>query len=119
SGYIFKAYGAIISWCCRKQSCVALSSTEAEFMALSDACKEAIWLRSVLGHFQVDMSQPTIIFEDNQSCLALINPEGFSNRTKHIDTRRFFVKDHINNGTIKCEYCKTEEMLADMCTKPL
>lgn len=119
SGYIFKIYGATVSWGCRKQTCVALSSTEAEFIALSDACKEAIWLRSVLSWFQMDMSKPTTMFEDNQSCLALINQEGFSNRSKHIDTRRFFVKDHIDTGTIRCKYCKTEEMLADMCTKPL
>lgn len=62
---------------------------------------------------------PTTIYEDNQSCLKLMKEEKFSNRTKHIDTKYYFVKDYIDKGLIRCEYCPTEKMIADLFTKPL
>lgn len=107
------------SWSCRKQTCVSLSSTEAEFIALSEACREAIWLRKLLEDFEQPLDEPTLINEDNQSCLALITQEGFSNRSKHIDTRHNFIRDNVQKGIITCRYCPTEEMLADICTKAL
>lgn len=119
SGFVFVYNGGIISWMCRKQSCVALSSTEAEFVALSEACQEAIWIRKVLSDFNQADDSPTLIHEDNQSCLKLISGEKLSNRTKHIDTRKHFVKDHVDGGSISCKYCPTGEMLADWLTKPL
>lgn len=119
SGYTFFYNGGLINWSCRKQSCVSLSSTEAEFIALSDACQEAIWLQRLLGDLHQNIALPTVINEDNQSCLKIVKEEKFSNRTKHIDTKLHFVKDHIDNGFIKCNYCPTEEMIADLFTKPL
>lgn len=62
---------------------------------------------------------PTVIFEDNQSCLRLIKEEKLSNRTKHIDTKVHFVKDHTEKKDITCVYCPSESMVADMMTKPL
>lgn len=59
------------------------------------------------------------MFEDNQSCLRLIKEEKFSNRTKHIDTRRNFVKDYVDKGILACEFCPSEDMVADILTKPL
>lgn len=119
SGYIFKLNGGGISWSCRKQSCVSLSSTEAELIALSEACKEAIWLRKLLEDLQIKQINPTIIYEDNQSCLRIIKDEKLSNRTKHIDTKIHFVKDYIDKNLTICEYCPSEKMVADMMTKPL
>lgn len=119
SGYVFIFNGGVISWMCRKQGCVALSSTEAEFMALSEACQEAIWLRKVLLDLNQAVDSATLIHEDNQSCLKLIMGEKLSNRTKHIDTKKHFVRDHIDKGDIECKYCPTEEMIADLFTKPL
>jgi len=69
SGYLFKFNGGTISWVCRKQSCVALSSTEAEYIALAEACQEAVWLRNLLEDFNEKQEQPTIIFEDNKAAL--------------------------------------------------
>lgn len=119
SGYIFFVFGMPVSWTCKKQSCVALSSTEAEFISLSEACKEAVWLRRLLNDFNQHLNTPTVIFEDNQSCLKLIQDEKLSNRSKHIDTKCYFVKDHVQRKDVLCEYCPTEFMLADMLTKPL
>lgn len=119
SGYVFIFNGGVISWMCRKQTCVALSSTEAEFVALSEACQEAIWIRKVLLDLNQTIDSPTLIHEDNQSCLKLISGEKLSNRTKHIDTRKHFVKNHVDSGDIECDYCPTEEMMADLLTKPL
>lgn len=119
SGFIFQMNGGSVNWSCKKQTCVSLSSTEAEFIALSEACKEALWLRELLNDMMLKQSKPTIIYEDNQSCLRMIKNEKLSNRTKHIDTKIYFVKDHIKSNHIQCIYCPTEDMLADMLTKPL
>lgn len=119
SGYVFFLHGGLVSWACRKQTCVALSSTEAEFVALSEACQEAFWLKRLLNDMQQNITTAITIYEDNQSCLNLIKEEKLSNRTKHIDTRYIFVKDYIDKGIITCEYCPTEKMLADLLTKPL
>lgn len=119
SGYIFMLFGAAISWSCKRQTCVAMSSTESEFIALSEACKEAQWLRRLLSDFQLEVVSPTIIHEDNQSCLEQIKEEKFSDRSKHVDTRVYFVKDHVDKGEVRCIYCPTEDMLGDMLTKPL
>lgn len=119
TGYLFKVNGGVVSWTSRKQNCVSLSSTEAEFIALSEACKETIWLQRILLDMQQKFETPTVIYEDNQSCLKLIQNQKLSNRTKHIDTRYHFVKDHIEKGAITCTYLETEKMLADILTKPL
>lgn len=97
TGYVFIVNGGIVSWACRKQSCVTLSSTEAEFVALSETCRETYWLRRLLHDLRQPIQTATVIFEDNQSCLKLIQEEKLSNRTKHIDTRYYFVKDMMRD----------------------
>lgn len=119
SGYVFMINGGTVSWACRKQKCVALSSTEAEFIALSEACQEAHWLKRLLSDMHRPLEKLILIYEDNQSCLKLIGDERLSNRTKHIDTRYNFVKDYIEKKIVSCTYCPTENMLADLFTKPL
>lgn len=110
TGYIFMLYNNPIIWSCKKQTCVALSSTEAEFISLSEACKEAVWIRRLLKDFNIPVNDATTIFEDNQSCLKLIHEEKFSARSKHIDIKKFFVKDYIDKGEVNCTYCPTEDM---------
>lgn len=119
SGFVFFFNGGTISWACRKQSCVALSSTEAEFISLSEACQEAQWLRKLLQDLNHNIDIPTTINEDNQSCLKIIKEEKFSNRTKHIDTKFHFVKDYVDRKIVNCVYCPTDTMIADLLTKPL
>lgn len=119
SGFIFQLFGGTISWSCKRQTCVALSSTEAEFVALSESCKEAEWLRRILIDFGHICCEATIIYEDNQSCLKMIEEEKFSNRSKHIDVKYYFVKDYVDKQLVRCVYCPTEVMVADLLTKPL
>lgn len=118
TGYVFLLNGAV-SWSCRQQDCVSLSSMEAEYVALSETCKEAVWLRRLLDDFRWKGKKKVTIYEDNQSVIKFIIDERLSNRTKHIDTRKYFVKDYVDENLIKVIYCPTEKMIADMLTKGL
>lgn len=119
SGYLFKFNGGTISWACRKQSCVALSSAEAEYIALAEICQEVVWLRSLLEDFNEKQMQPTIIYEDNQSYIKLVYKEKYSKRTKHISTKYNYVKNLSDTDITRYMYCPTEIMVADILTKPL
>lgn len=119
SGYVFLINGGVVSWVCRKQTCMALSTTETEFIALFSACQEASWLHRILHDMKHSVGEAISIYEDNRSCLKLIKEEKLSNRTKHIDTRYHFVKDFVDKGDVQCKYCPTETILADLLTKPL
>uniref|UniRef100_A0A1Y1NIJ3 Reverse transcriptase Ty1/copia-type domain-containing protein n=1 Tax=Photinus pyralis TaxID=7054 RepID=A0A1Y1NIJ3_PHOPY len=118
SGFLFKFCGGTISWACRKQTCVSLSTAEAEFVALSEASQEAIWIQRLLHDLDEDV-QNIQLNEDNQSCLKMLHTEKFSNRTKHIDTKYNFVKDLYQSGVIQFMYCPSEIMAADLLTKPV
>lgn len=119
SGQIFMLNGGIISWACRKQVSVSLSSTEAEYVALSEACQELIWIKKLCKDFKVDMTDAVTINVDNQSCIKLAENQKFSNRTKHIDTRFHFIRELKEKSEIKLVYCRTEENVADLLTKAL
>lgn len=126
SGFVFKYCGGIVSWCSRKQTCVALSTTEAELIALCEAAKECIWLKRLITEIGQIITEPIIInitiiliYEDNSSCQKLILNSNNSNRTKHIDIRYYFVKDLISKKILNCVYCPSDDMLADIFTKPL
>ena len=119
SGYVFRQFGSPISWACRKQSCVSLSSTEAEYIALAEASQEGIWIRRLLEDFEEKLQKKTVIYEDNQSCLKLIKQKCFNHRMKHIDTKFHFVKDLKEQQQMEYKYCPTAQMIADMLTKPL
>ena len=76
--------GGAVSWSSRKQSCVALSTAEAEYMALASATQEAVWLRRLTADLQVDSKSPLVIYEDNQSAIAMSKNPQFHGRAKHI-----------------------------------
>lgn len=118
SGFVF-LFGGPIYWTCRKQSCVALSSTEAEFIALAEASKECIWLRNILIEFGVNVEKPTQIFEDNQSCIKLTESEKFNMRSKHIDIKAHNIQDLIQKEAITLKYIPSDDNIADLLTKPL
>jgi transposase InsO family protein len=119
TGYAFLLSGAPISWASRKQSTVAHSSTEAEYMAVSDAAKEAVWWRSFLSSLGFNQSNATTILSDNQGSIKLSkNPENHR-RTKHIDVRYHYIRECVSEGTVLLDYISTKEMAADVLTKPL
>jgi hypothetical protein len=119
SGYLFTLCGGVISWASKKQSVVALSSTEAEYVAASLACQEAVWLRVLLEDISFVQNKPTMIKEDNQGAIALSKNPKYHPRTKHIDIKHHFIRDKVAKKEVVLDYCPTEEMLADLLTKPL
>ncbi|XP_055632900.1 uncharacterized protein LOC129773324 [Toxorhynchites rutilus septentrionalis] len=112
TGFLIRFGGGVTSWASRKQSCVALSFTEAEFVSLAEACQELTWVKKLLTDFGVDVSEPVPTFEDNQSCIKLINSDRIEKRSKHIETKYFYVRDLQEKKQILLKYCPTEEMLA-------
>jgi hypothetical protein len=119
SGFIGTLAGGAVTYSSKKQASVALSSTESEYMALLHALKEQIWLLRFLKEIGYDISDQNIIYCDNQSAIALAhNPEHHA-RTKHIDIQYHFVRNCVEDGSTRLEYCPTEDMVADGLTKAL
>ena len=119
SGYLFSLSGAPVSWRSKKQSCVALSTAEAEYVALASAAQEVVWLRQLTDDLGCGTTQPTIIHEDNQSAIAMAKHPQFHGKMKHVAIKYHFIRDQVDNGTVVLKYCKTEDMLADILTKGL
>lgn len=118
TGFCFKLSGCVISYECRKQQTVALSSTEAEYMAIAEACKEAIYLKTLLSDI-CNCNYTVLIFNDNQGAQKLTENPLFHKRTKHIDVRYHFVREAVANKLVKIVYLSTSEMPADLLTKSL
>jgi hypothetical protein len=122
-GYVFILCGAAITWASRKQQTISTSTTEAEYVGLCNAAKEAVWIRNFLrdvgrGEY-AGGTHATRILGDNQGALRLVaNPE-FHSRSKHIDVQHHYVRELLENGTISVDYIQTSEMAADCLTKPL
>ena len=119
SGYVFQISNAAISWRSKKQSCVALSTAEAEYVALASATQEAIWLRKLLSDLNRKPTGPMLILEDNQAAISMTKNAQYHGRAKHIDIKYHFIREHVANATVKLEYCNSEEMIADIFTKGL
>jgi hypothetical protein len=119
--FLFKLAGAAVSWMSKLEPTVAISSTEAEYMALLQAVKESIWIQRFLkelGRYSVVKNSDRIM-EDNQGAIALAHNPEYHARTKHIDVQYHFVRECVEMGKVKLVYCPTEEMVADALTKPL
>ena len=110
--------GGAVAWGSKLQKTVALSTAEAEVVALTIATKETIWLRAILSDLGYT-SGPTKVYTDNQAALALANSGVISTRTKHIDVAYHFCKECIDAGTIQISYLGTNDMVADSLTKPV
>ena len=118
-GYIFKLAGAAVSWMAKLEPTVAISSTEAEYMALLQAVKESIWIQRFLQELGRQVKNSDVIMEDNQGAIALAHNPEYHARTKHIDVQYHFVRECVEMGKVKLVYCPTENMIADALTKPL
>ncbi|KAG8486221.1 hypothetical protein CXB51_019619 [Gossypium anomalum] len=118
TGYVFTIGGCVISWKATLQTTVALSTTEAEYMAITEASKEAIWLKGLFSELNEDL-QISTVFCDSQSVIFLTKDQMFHERTKHIDVRYHFVCDIIARGDIVVSKISTHENPADMMTKSL
>lgn len=116
-GYVMMVGGAAVSWSSKKQKSVTISSAEAEFVALSMAASEVIWMRHLLAELGFPQRQATILHCDNQAAISLAKNPEHREKTKHVDVRLMFVREHIKHKEIQLEYCGTENMLADILTK--
>ena len=119
SGYVFMLNGGAISWKCKVQTTVALSTAEAEFDALCAAVREAVYLRGLLQEMGLAQVEPTTLFEDNQPCIQIAKNPVTSSRTRHVALRFNFVREKLQAKLVALQYCPTEEMVADIMTKML
>jgi hypothetical protein len=119
TGYVLTLNAGPVAWGSIKQKSVALSTTEAEYIAACHTAKEIVWLRNLLHEIGFEQVDSTTLFCDNQSAVRLVfNPE-FHKRTKHIDVQHHFIREKQNDGSLHMQYLPTEEQLADLFTKPL
>ena len=126
TGYVFTYGGTAISWRSMKQTIAATSSNHSEILAIHEASRECVWLRSVIQHIKEDCGlssgkeAPTALYEDNSACIAQLK-EGYikGDRTKHILPKFFFTHDLQKNGDIKVLQIRSSENLADLFTKAL
>ncbi len=116
---MFLFAGAVVSWLSQRQPVVALSSTEAEYVALSSAAQQAIWLRRLLTELSVNTSAPTPICEDNQGAICLASNPIAHKKSKHIQIRHHYIRECVADGSIELIYVPTAEMVADLLTKAL
>jgi hypothetical protein len=119
TGYVYLLGGAAISWKSQKQRTVALSSTEAEYVSLSEAAKEAIYLRNLLLEMDLDKYGDVILYVDNLGALYIAFDPVHHARTKHIDVRYHFVRDKFTSGELELKHLPTAHMTADILTKAL
>jgi hypothetical protein len=119
SGFVFTLNGGTVAWSSRRQQCVSTSTTEAEYVAASEAAKESVWLRRLLMEIVPEWKQPLLLMCDNISSIELTRSPKFHQRTKHIDVRFHFVREQQEAKEIDVKYIRTADQLADPFTKPL
>ena len=119
TGYVFEVGGAAVTWNSKLQPTVALSTSEAEYMAASAATQEAIHLRRLLGDLGFPQEGPTVILEDNMGCICMSENPVMHRRTKHIDIKFHFIREAIERGDVVLTFTSTSTQVADLLTKPL
>ena len=129
TGYVITYSGCPVHWCSKLQTEVALSTTEAEYIALSQSLREVIPIMELLKElksiFPINVPTPEVhcktwvTWEDNNGCLALAQKQKFSPRTKHIAIKYHHFRQHVENGSISIHPIDTKEQTADIFTKPL
>jgi hypothetical protein len=117
SGVVCQYMGGPISWSSQRQRSVALSTTEAELIAASEAAKEVIWLSRLLK--EITTVTTSVLYVDNLSTVKLIKNPVYHKRSKHIEVRHFFVREKVADGVLNIEHASGTEQLADILTKPL
>jgi len=117
-GYIISLHGCPILWTSKKQTFVALSSTESEYVGLSESVREIKWLTSMLNEFNIGLQTP-ILYGDNTASIQIANNKSMENRIKGIDIKYHFIKDEIAKRNVVLRAVSSKENAADIFTKPL
>jgi hypothetical protein len=119
TGYVMMLHGGAVSWKTRLQERTSMSSTEAEYYAASDAFGEARWFRMFLAELSRIQSKPTVILEDNESCVKLAENPVYQYRTKQIDIRHHQLREGVKYKEVMMVYTNTKDQVADALTKGL
>ena len=119
AGWLIYLNGDLVGFGSRLQTSPAQSSTEAEYMTLSMAMRELLWIRNILVSVGITLKQPIVVFEDNQPAIDLSENAMASKRSRSIDTKHHWIRHYVNNGTIKLSYIHTKRQRADGMTKVL
>lgn len=116
TGYVFTLFGNTVSWKASLQHIVALPSTEAEYIGVTEAVREALWLRGLVN--ELGISQDNIdVFCDNQSANHLCKNHTYHERTKHIDIRMYWIRDVISDGKVQIRKIPTSDNPVDFIRK--
>ena len=116
SGYLITFAGGAISWQSRLQKCIALSTTEAEYIAITEGCKEILWMKKFLQELGQNQ-ESYVLYCDSQSAIHLSKNSTFHSRTKYIQLRYYFIRSLLEEGKLKLERIDDKKNLADMSTK--
>ena len=119
TGCVFLIGSGAISWASKKQPVVALSTTEAEYIAAAFCACQCVWIRRILEKIGAEEESATIIHCDNSSTIALSKHPVLHGKSKHIEVRFHYLRELVNGETVKLEYCATGNQVADIFTKPL
>ena len=117
--YLFTLAGGVVSVSSKRQHSVILSSTEAEYVAYSQATKEAVWLRLLLKKWGQPRLKPTTLHFNKNSAILLANNPEFHARTKHIDTQLNWIREIVKRGIVILKWTLETEQIADRLTKSL
>ncbi|KAJ9547364.1 hypothetical protein OSB04_019907 [Centaurea solstitialis] len=107
----------LVSWSSRKQNCISLSTAEAEYVAAACCCSQVLWMKTQLADFGYTMQRIPIYCNSKSAIQITANPVQHS-RTKHIDIRYHFIKDHVEKGSVELYFVESDYQLADLFTKP-
>ena len=119
SGYIFTMSGGLVTWSSKRQATVALSTVEAEYVAMSRCAQQMIWMQSWLDEVDIPHDTPGLIKGDNRGAIALTKNTKDHGKVKHIDIRHHYIRELIRSEAIRLEYVSSTDNLADIFTKPL
>ena len=118
SAYVFSIGSGAISWASKKQPTTALSTTEAEYHAMSITAQEAIWMRHLLKEIGYEQVNPSQISSAKQSAITLAKNPIFSHRTKHVEIQAHFIREKVLDGVLFLQYCPFIPNSANLFTKP-
>jgi hypothetical protein len=119
TGFVITINGSVVSWLSKKQPTVALSTAEAEYMAISATIQEVNWISQLLSELDLNVKSTAKLFCDNQAAIAISTNDINHSRTKHIDIRHHYIRDAIKNKQIDLAWISTDKQMADILTKPL
>eukprot|EP00253_Pinus_taeda_P029851 PITA_29851 len=114
AGYVFTLSSGPITWACKKQGAISLSSAEAEYRGVVEASKEALWLRQIVSKFGFQQEHPTTLWCDNQSAIQLCKDPVQHQRSKHIELHMHFIRKLIHYHVLEVQYCSTDDQVAHL-----